>query len=309
MDTGRIASRVALRAALAETPARTAPVRTPTRRAVNPLKWLAPAIQICDSGGEGARSCETRWTVQRERVGLAKRVRHFLRRRPLRLLHQSQPQPKRGVRLHSGPAARRAGAVQPRASGSMIRPQAPPRRCASSMLEVLLAVLATTMVFPRNPRPGPIRRRGWRPVTRVVGSPKRARWTCHRAFNFWSTSCNVSCRSGYYACCSCGNGCDCVVDHDELWPLPPDPIPSPSPEPDSERWVRAGVIVFSSVAAGGAECRRPRRAGGGTPDGAAMPRPKIACVRPEGVPIAIDATGQAVLAKDARGRDALRTAG
>ena len=24
---------------------------------------LAPALQICDSGGEGARSCETRWVV------------------------------------------------------------------------------------------------------------------------------------------------------------------------------------------------------------------------------------------------------
>jgi hypothetical protein len=44
---------------------------------------------------------------------------------------------------------------------------------------------------------------------------------CHKVFNFYTTQCSVSCRSGYYACCSCDDGCDCIIDHDELWPLPP----------------------------------------------------------------------------------------
>jgi hypothetical protein len=58
--------------------------------------------------------------------------------------------------------------------------------------------------------------------------------TCHRVFNYWTTTCNVSCRSGYYACCSCDSGCQCVMDHDELWPLPPTPKPEPQPDPDDE---------------------------------------------------------------------------
>jgi len=49
---------------------------------------------------------------------------------------------------------------------------------------------------------------------------------CHVVFNYYTTYCNVSCRSGYFACCSCDGGCQCVIDHDEMWPLPPiDPGP------------------------------------------------------------------------------------
>ena len=50
---------------------------------------------------------------------------------------------------------------------------------------------------------------------------------CHKVFNFYTTQCSVSCRSGYYACCGCERGCDCVIDHDELWPWPADKIPGP----------------------------------------------------------------------------------
>jgi hypothetical protein len=102
------------------------------------------------------------------------------------------------------------------------------------MLEVLLAVFATTMV--RSPDEAPASdpatylqicdSGGWRSETCSV--------LCHRVFNYWTTTCNVSCRSGYYACCSCENGCECVLDHDEMWPLPPTPIPSPKPQPDPD---------------------------------------------------------------------------
>jgi len=52
----------ALRAALAETPAERL-LSAPDAPCGQSAEVLAPAIQICDSGGEGARSCETRWTV------------------------------------------------------------------------------------------------------------------------------------------------------------------------------------------------------------------------------------------------------
>ena len=48
--------------------------------------------------------------------------------------------------------------------------------------------------------------------------------TCRVVFNFMTTSCGVSCRSGYFACCSCDNGCKCLMDHEEMWPIP-DPGP------------------------------------------------------------------------------------
>src|SRR5262245_64338678 len=64
-------------------------------------------------------------------------------------------------------------------------------------------------------------------------SAEQCSLTCHRAFNYWTTTCNVSCRSGYYACCGCESGCRCVIDHDEMWPLPPPP-PEPEPDPDSD---------------------------------------------------------------------------
>jgi len=100
------------------------------------------------------------------------------------------------------------------------------------MLEVLLAVLATAMVPSADESAGSdpstylqiCDSGGWRSETCSV--------TCHRAFNYWVTTCNVSCRSGYYACCSCDSGCDCILDHDEMWPLPPDPTPQPDPDPD-----------------------------------------------------------------------------
>jgi len=50
---------------------------------------------------------------------------------------------------------------------------------------------------------------------------------CHIVFNYYTTHCNVACRSGYFACCSCERGCQCVLDHDEMWPLPPPPDPAP----------------------------------------------------------------------------------
>lgn len=58
--------------------------------------------------------------------------------------------------------------------------------------------------------------------------------SCHHVFNYWTTTCNVTCRSGYYACCSCESGCRCVIDHDEMWPVPPPP-PPPEPDPDEGR--------------------------------------------------------------------------
>jgi hypothetical protein len=101
------------------------------------------------------------------------------------------------------------------------------------MLEVLLAVLATTMApisdaTPESPAT-------WLEVCDAGGwRAETCSLTCHRAFNYWVTTCNVSCRSGYYACCGCDRGCQCVIDHDELWPLPPDPTPQPDPEPEDD---------------------------------------------------------------------------
>jgi len=51
--------------------ARLAPAQAPAEQLVSAsdtpcgqsAEVLAPAIQVCDSGGEGARSCETRWVV------------------------------------------------------------------------------------------------------------------------------------------------------------------------------------------------------------------------------------------------------
>jgi hypothetical protein len=54
---------------------------------------------------------------------------------------------------------------------------------------------------------------------------------CHIVFNYYTTHCNVACRSGFFACCSCDRGCQCVMDHEEMWPLPPLPDPDPDPEP------------------------------------------------------------------------------
>ena len=53
--------------------------------------------------------------------------------------------------------------------------------------------------------------------------------TCRVLLNIASTSCRVSCISGYYACCSCDDGCRCVMDHEEMWPVYPEP-PKPRPE-------------------------------------------------------------------------------
>jgi hypothetical protein len=50
--------------------------------------------------------------------------------------------------------------------------------------------------------------------------------SCHVVFNYFTTHCAVACRTGYFACCNCDGGCQCVVDHDDMWPLPP---PDPAP--------------------------------------------------------------------------------
>jgi hypothetical protein len=50
---------------------------------------------------------------------------------------------------------------------------------------------------------------------------------CHIVFNFYTSQCNVTCRSGYYACCSCDQGCHCIVDHDDMWPVPSPRVPAP----------------------------------------------------------------------------------
>ena len=53
---------------------------------------------------------------------------------------------------------------------------------------------------------------------------------CHVIFNFYTTSCEVTCRSGFFACCNCSSGCQCVIDHEEMYPLPPrDPTPKDLP--------------------------------------------------------------------------------
>ena len=54
--------------------------------------------------------------------------------------------------------------------------------------------------------------------------------TCRVVLNIASTSCSVSCISGYYACCNCDGGCKCVMDHEEMWPVYPEP-PTPKPVP------------------------------------------------------------------------------
>jgi len=60
-----------------------------------------------------------------------------------------------------------------------------------------------------------------------VGAPE-CDVSCHIILNFLTSSCGVSCRSGYFACCSCDTGCHCLMDHEEMWPLPPFPDPGPS---------------------------------------------------------------------------------
>ena len=100
------------------------------------------------------------------------------------------------------------------------------------MLEVLLTALLVSSDAGMCEAPAPepallleiCESGGWRAEMCSV--------TCHRVFNYWTTTCNVSCRSGYYACCSCESGCKCVIDHDEMWPLPPEPIPDPPPDPE-----------------------------------------------------------------------------
>ena len=99
------------------------------------------------------------------------------------------------------------------------------------MLELLFALLATTMTLSADEAPGE-EPATWLQVCESGGwGSGTCSVQCHRVFNYWTTSCNVSCRSGYYACCNCDNGCECVLDHDELWPLPPTPLPSPKPDP------------------------------------------------------------------------------
>src|SRR5262245_22998865 len=99
------------------------------------------------------------------------------------------------------------------------------------MLEVLFALLATTMIPSADEAPG-LDPSTWLQVCDSGGwASETCSVLCHRAFNYWTTSCNVTCRTGYYACCSCENGCECVLDHDELWPLPPTPMPTPRPDP------------------------------------------------------------------------------
>ena len=47
---------------------------------------------------------------------------------------------------------------------------------------------------------------------------------CHRIFNFYASFCSVTCRSGYFACCNCNTGCQCVQDHEEIGLPSDDPI-------------------------------------------------------------------------------------
>lgn len=54
---------------------------------------------------------------------------------------------------------------------------------------------------------------------------------CHVVFNFYTSQCGVSCRTGYFACCSCDTGCKCAMDHDEMWPLPAPVEPRPPKGP------------------------------------------------------------------------------
>jgi hypothetical protein len=53
--------------------------------------------------------------------------------------------------------------------------------------------------------------------------------SCHVVFSFYTKSCNVSCRSGYFACCNCNGGCQCEIDHEVVYALPPPPDPPPPP--------------------------------------------------------------------------------
>ncbi|HEX4822812.1 MAG TPA: hypothetical protein VFV19_00720 [Candidatus Polarisedimenticolaceae bacterium] len=46
--------------------------------------------------------------------------------------------------------------------------------------------------------------------------------SCHVIFTFYTKSCSVTCRSGFFACCNCDGGCQCVLDHEEVDPVPPD---------------------------------------------------------------------------------------
>lgn len=55
-----------------------------------------------------------------------------------------------------------------------------------------------------------------------VGS-KACEKNCNKLFSVVTWSCKVECNEGYYACCNCEDGCQCILDHQEMWPLPPDP--------------------------------------------------------------------------------------
>jgi len=97
---------------------------------------------------------------------------------------------------------------------------------------VLLAVAVFTTgardAAPATPL-APVEADGQQMVACESGGPfaDTCQINCHIIFNFYTKSCSVTCRSGYFACCSCDGGCQCIIDHDEVNPLPtPDsPIP------------------------------------------------------------------------------------
>lgn len=44
---------------------------------------------------------------------------------------------------------------------------------------------------------------------------------CTNWFGTIRTSCTVECKEGYYACCSCDEGCRCIMKFPQLWPYFP----------------------------------------------------------------------------------------
>jgi hypothetical protein len=80
----------------------------------------------------------------------------------------------------------------------------------------------------------------WTPVAPEIDAPamvacesggayaSECQLTCRVLLNIASTRCSVSCISGYYACCTCDDGCKCIMDHEEMWPTYPEP-PKPRP--------------------------------------------------------------------------------
>ena len=52
---------------------------------------------------------------------------------------------------------------------------------------------------------------------------------CSVFLNFATASCRVKCNSGYYACCSCSDGCKCLMGTSDTLPVP-EPLPQPRPQ-------------------------------------------------------------------------------